>query len=65
MTAYTVEQKIPQRLAWYWTEPDASIRWEVTVVARRRSDEEPEVYVIPRRGRGGAWVTESNIDWIT
>lgn len=65
MSAYSIDQKIPQRLALYPTDAKDEIRFEVTAVAHRKAYGRDDFYIRPRRGVGGKWVSESNLDWIS
>lgn len=64
MTEYTPDQKIAQRMAYYPADPQGPIQFEVRVVAKRKAYGRTDVYIEPRRGKGGKWVSESSVEWI-
>lgn len=64
MAEYTPDQKIPVRLAYYPSDADAAIQFEVRAVANRKAFGRTDFYIVPRRGKGGKWVSEKSLQWI-
>lgn len=65
MSAFSVDQKIPQRLALYPADSKSEVRFEVTAVAHRKAYGRDDFYILPRRGVGGKWVSKSSLEWIS